>query len=129
MADPKLTEEEKEELFAKLMETDPSVDRFRGLNEDAPIAGLETAWLSKVVGDLQPYNQLPPKEGISTYAVNVIKSLRWPGAITVAQNNKFASIYVGFGLKRGDVCFNPTEPPEIQDDPSDQNEMPEVILL
>lgn len=84
MADPKLTEEEKEELFIKLMEQDPSVDRFRGLNEDAPIAGLETAWLSKVVGDLQPYNQLPPKDGITTYAVNVIKSLRWPGAVTVA---------------------------------------------
>ena len=52
MADPKLSEEEKEEYFAKLIEQDPTVDRFRGLNEDAPIAGLETAWLSKVVGDL-----------------------------------------------------------------------------
>jgi hypothetical protein len=46
--------------------------------------GLEFAWLSKVVGDIQPYNQLPPKEGTVTYAVNVIRSLRWPGAVTVA---------------------------------------------
>ena len=78
------------------------------------------------MGDPQPYNQLPPKEGTTTYAVNVIKSLRWPGAVTVSQNSKFASIYVGYGLKRGDVCFNPTEPPEVQRDPVDQNEQPEV---
>lgn len=61
-----------------------------------------------------------------TYAVNVIKSLRWPGALTVQQSGKYASIYVGYGLKRGDVCFNPTEPPEVQRDPVDQTEQPEV---
>ncbi len=71
---------------------------------------------------------MPPKEGTTSYAVNVVKSLRWPGALTVAQNGKFASIYVGYGLKRGDVCFNPTEPPEIQKDPIDQGEQPEVII-
>lgn len=113
----------------KLAETDPIIDRFRTLNEDAPILGLETSWQSKVVGDPQPYNQLPPKEGTATYAVNVIKSLRWPGAVTVSQNGKFASIYVGYGLKRGDVCFNPTEPPEVQRDPVDQSEQPEPTPL
>ena len=61
--------------------------------------------------------------------MNVIKSLRWPGAITVSQNGKFACIYVGYGLKRGDVCFNPTEPPEVQRDPVDQTEQPEVKFL
>lgn len=91
--------------------------------------GLETAWLSKLVGDTQPYNQLPPKDGTTTYAVNVLKSLRWPGALTCSQNGKFASIYVGYGLKRGDVCFNPTEPADLQKDPSEQNEMPEPTPL
>ena len=52
-----LTEEEKDELMAKLAETDAAPeDRFRGLNEDVPMPGLETAWLTKVVGDIQPYN-------------------------------------------------------------------------
>jgi radial spoke head protein 4A len=124
-----LPEEEQEEFEAKQLEEDPVVDRFRALNEDAPMPGLETAWLSKLVGDSQPYNQLPPKEGTTTYAVNMIKSLRWPGAVTCAQNGKFASIYVGYGLKRGDVCFNPTEPPEVQKDPSDQTEQPEPTPL
>lgn len=123
-----MTEEEKEELMGKLAETDAPVDRFRTLNEDLPMIGLETAWLSKIAGDIQPYNQLPPKEGTVTYAVNVIRSLRWPGAVTVAQNGRFSNIYVGHGYKRGDVSFNPTEPPDVQKDPIDHMEQPEVII-
>jgi radial spoke head protein 4A len=46
-----LPEDEKDEYMGKLAETDPTVDRYRTLNEDAPITGLETAWLSKLVGD------------------------------------------------------------------------------
>ena len=37
-------EEEKEEYMGKLAEIDPIIDRFRALNEDAPILGLETSW-------------------------------------------------------------------------------------
>jgi len=122
-----MSEEDKEAHMTAVAESDSTVDRYRGINEDAPVfTGMESSWTSKLVGDQQPYNQLPPKDGTTTYAVNVLKSLRWPGALTVAQNGKFASVYVGYGLKRGDVCFNPTEPPEVQKDPSDQNENPEV---
>ena len=45
-----------------LAEKDATVDRFRAINEDAAVtglpAGLETgfSWVSKVVGDSQPYN-------------------------------------------------------------------------
>jgi hypothetical protein len=132
---PDTPEDQKEELQGQLGEKDATCDRFRGVNEDTPVpglpAGMETgiAWTTKTVGDPQPYNQLPPKEGTTTYSVNVIKSLRWPGSVTVAQNGRFASIYVGYGLKRGDVCFNPTEPPDIQKDPIDQLEQPEVTSL
>ena len=124
-----MSEEEKDEKMAKLAEEDPVLERYKALNEDVPMTGLEFAWLSKIVGDIQPYNQLPPKEGTVTYAVNVLKSLRWPGAVTVAQNGKFANIYVGHGLKRGDVSFNPTEPPEVQRDPVDLVEQPEPTPL
>jgi hypothetical protein len=105
--------------LAAITEADPSCDRFRALNEDAPIPGLETAWLTKVLGDLQPYNALPPAEGTKSYAVNIIKSLRWPGAITVSKCGQFASMYLGYGLKRGGDSFNPTEPEEVQKDPFD----------
>ena len=39
-----MAEEEKDEYMNKLAETDPIIDRFRTLNEDAPILGLETSW-------------------------------------------------------------------------------------
>lgn len=61
--------------------------------------------------------------------MNVLKSLRWPGALTVAKGGKFTSIYVGYGMKRGDPSYNPIEPPEVQKDPIDQVEMPEPTPL
>jgi len=105
--------------MTNLAEKDPIVDKYRALNEDAPYPSLEFAWLSKLSGDPQPYNF---KEGTITYGVNVIKSLRWPGGVTVSQNGKFCGIYVGYGIKRGGVCFDPSEPPEVQKDPAEQNE-------
>ena len=59
----------------------------------------------------------------------MIKSLRWPGAITVAKSGKFCSIYVGDGVKWGDVSYNPTEPPEVMEDPPQQEEQPEPTPL
>jgi radial spoke head protein 4/6 len=56
IAPPTMNEEEKEEYLGKLAETDAPVDRFRALNEDQPMPGLEFSWLSKVAGDIQPYN-------------------------------------------------------------------------
>jgi hypothetical protein len=49
----------------------------------------------------------------------VVKSLRWPGAFTVAKTGKYSSIYVGDGTKRGSIAYEPTEPPEVQSDPLD----------
>ena len=48
--------EEAEEELNKLAEEDKSEERFRGINEHAPIAGMEIAWISKIVGDTQQYN-------------------------------------------------------------------------
>ncbi len=95
------TAEEAEEELTKLAEEDKTEERFRGINDHTPIAGMETAWISKVVGDTQQYNLIPnafrKQEGTTTYAVNVIKSLRWPGAVTVSKGGKFTNVYVGFG--------------------------------
>lgn len=115
--------EEAEEELGKLAEDDKQEERFRGLNEHTPITGMESAWLSKVVGDTQQYNLIPnafkKQEGTTSYAVNVIKSLRWPGAVTVSKGGKFTNLYVGYGVKRVDASFNPTEPPEVSRDPVD----------
>jgi len=55
----------------------------------------------------------------------VIKSVQWPGALTLSKNGKFFFIYVGDGIKRGADFFNPTEPPEINEDPKEAMEEPE----
>jgi radial spoke head protein 4A len=101
-------------------------ERFKTINEDTPVPSSETAWVSKVCGDTQQYNK---GEGTVTYAVNVLRSLRWPGAVTVAKSGKYSNIYVGDGIKKGDTAFNPIEPPEVQSDPIDYIEMPEPTPL
>lgn len=50
-------EESKDEILGALTEKDATAERFRGLNDDAPVTGLPigletgTAWISKTVGD------------------------------------------------------------------------------
>lgn len=85
----------------------------------------EPAWLSRVCGDTQQYNPVGGEGNPICYAVNVVKSLRWPGALAVCQNGKFCNIYVGNGIKKGDAPMSPTEPPAVQREPEDQEEMPE----
>lgn len=119
---------------AKLEEEDPTVDRFREANAHKGMPGTgpteeeQKAWLTKIVGDPQPYNA-GGEGNVLTYCAVVVRSLRWPGAITVAKGDKFSSVYVGNGLKRGDACFSPTEPPEVLKDPQDQVEQPEPTPL
>lgn len=109
-----------------MAEEDKTEEVFvRPIAEHTPMPGMETAWLSRVVGDPQQYNPAPGSETPSAYCVNVIRSLRWPGAVTVSKGGKFTSVYVGYGIKRGDPSYNPTEPPDVQQDPIDQTEMPE----
>lgn len=76
-------EDAKNEAIGKLNESDPPVDRFKALNEDKQMNGQDN-WVSKVCGDLQPYNKLGG-EGTVSYSVNVLSSVRWPGAVTVAK--------------------------------------------
>ena len=49
----------------------------------------------------------------------MLQSIRWPGSVTVAKGGIYCTIYVGDAIKRGDTCFNPTEPPEVQKEPID----------
>ena len=121
-------EEELQGAIDDLEAKDPTVERFRAISEHAPFGtgeGAQPSWISKVVGDQQQYT-LEGAEGENyTFAVNVIKSLRWPGAVTVSKAGKCTSVYVGFGLKKGDPSYNPTEPPNVQEDPEEDSEMPE----
>ena len=107
----------------KLAEDDKTEERYKTVAENSKVKKME-AWTSSVVGDLQPYNK-PSGEGTVTYAVNAIKSNRWPGAMTVSKNGKYFFIYVGDATKRGADFFYPTEPPEVASDPKEPIEEPE----
>lgn len=113
--------------------TDKLVERFgTTLVDHTKAPGFETAWTSKIVGDVQPFSVLNPKENAPTtvsYGVNVIRSLRWPGAVTVAKGGKFTSIYVGYGLKRGGTTQMPAAPEEVVKDPPEPKEYPEPYPL
>jgi radial spoke head protein 4A len=52
MAPVGMPEADQEEYLAKLAEEE-KVERFRAIQEDAPIQGLEFAWITKVCGDNQ----------------------------------------------------------------------------
>ena len=123
-----LDEEAQAAWAEKMAEEDKTEERFKALNEDVPIKGLESAWIVKTCGDTQSYASAKG-EGNVSYAINMIKSLRWPGAFTVAKGGNYCSIYVGDGIKRGDFSYDPTEPPEVQKDPLDQIERPEPTPL
>jgi len=126
---PDVPEDQVEEVLAKLEEDDKVLERLMGINEDTPIPPLESAWLLRIVGDDQPYNPDGEEEGTLVYAANVIKSLRWPGAYTVAFSGDYTNIYVGYGLKFGDVSYNPTSPPDVLEDPEEKPEQPEPTPL
>lgn len=126
VAPAELDDEAKEAYISEKNEADPQVDDYRVLTEHTPCPGMESAFISKVVGDPQQYTK---GEGSVSYAVNVIKSIRWPGAITVAKGGKFTNLYVGYGIKRVDPSFNPTIPPSVDSEPQDPVEQPEPTPL
>lgn len=149
--DPKneglISEEEKAAIEAKIAAegdhpilegVEQDLEELKG--EDAPEGSL--AWSIKVCGDQGIYtvNDAP-----KTYRVTAMKSLIWPGAVTVAQGTKFSNIYVGYGLKCGSLVpptkdsgeplkgtspFYPLVPADIMDEPNDleEHEEPNPII-
>jgi len=122
-----LNEEEAEAWKARMETEDPVVEPFRGISEMTGMPGTAksaedptTAWSLRASGDAQQYSK--GEEGADSICVNVIRSLRWPGAVTVSRGGKFTSVYVGYGLKKGGSCFNPTTPPPVCSEPKDQTE-------
>ena len=122
---PNVPEEELEAAMGELETKDPAAERFRDIGEHVLFAGEQPVWISKVVGDTHQYTEGGAEGETISYAVNVIKSLRWPGAVTVAKGGKCTTVYVGYGMKKGDPSYSPTEPPAVQEDPEEESEMPE----
>jgi radial spoke head protein 4A len=93
------------------------------------------AWSFKVFGDKGMY------QDNKTHQVTAVRSLVWPGATTVTQGNKFANLYVGYGMKCGTLmppnpqtgfallpgidAFSPLIPEDIMGEPEELEEQDE----
>lgn len=93
--------------------------------KDAEVPSLSKSWVQRYVNDPQEYTEKAPKKGTCTFAVNVIRSLWWPGMLIVQQNEKWLHFYMGNGLKVETERVYPISPPVIKDEPVDRQEFPE----
>jgi len=107
-------------------ESDPARDPIRSLDGD----GLE--WAIKQYGDTALYRNpnpdpesLPWKGRPRSNAVTCVRSLTWPGAVTVAQNANMVNLYVGYGLAAKEPDFYPSMLPDVQEEPEDPIEQVE----
>jgi len=143
------TENIEDEDLRKKVEQDREDEPPRGplaeIKKDVPGNEDETSkdWVIKQMGDKGLY-KFP--ESTKSYLCTVVKSMRWPGAVTVAQGTKFANLYVGYGFKKCDhsnedlakdkmtaKAFpftsgnerNPCAPSDIMGEPEDHEEQPE----
>lgn len=116
-------DQDKDEIMNKLNDTDPVKSRLAPLNEDNPFPGFETNWLVRTYGDQQVFNMTDKDEGkTAIYGCVVLKSLTWPGSLTVAQGNTWAHLYVGYGFKSGSLPLNPMAPNDVMGDLDEQDE-------
>ena len=117
---------------------DPSVeaqvDRLKGINEDEGYKVKEGEgenvneidlkyWKVKVVGDQIMHNKANGDP--ITHAVVLVKNMRWPGTLTVWKEEKFANIYVGYGIKAIGENYYPTQLMKVDKDPQDLEEQKE----
>ncbi|PRP83611.1 radial spoke head protein 4 [Planoprotostelium fungivorum] len=72
------------------------------LSEDNQI-GRHDAWTAKLSSTIT-----------SKFAHVILRSNRWPGAHAFAKDDRFANLYIGFGLKYSDKPFSPELPSSIQ---------------
>ena len=77
-------EVEPEILQARMEAKDPFDERLKPINTDAAFQGCQTSWTMNTLGDQTIYKDETGK-GMVSYAVHVIKSLVWPGAMTLFQ--------------------------------------------
>ena len=117
---------------------DPSVeaqvDRLKGINEDEGYKVKEGEgenvneidlkyWKVKVVGDQIMHNKANGDP--ITHAVVLVRNTRWPGTLTVWKEEKFANIYVGYGIKAIGENYYPTQLMKVDKDPQDLEEQKE----
>jgi len=134
----KISDDTFQEIETKAGE-EPKHEMLEGLEEDlkAEADDKSPAWSIKLHGDQGVY---AGNDKTLSYTVVAVRSQIWPGAVTVAQDGRFANLYVGDGLKcgmlvprdkeselplRGTSPFMPLVPDDIMHEPDDLDEQDE----
>lgn len=111
-------------------------EELKALAGDGAEGGGSLAWSVKVFGDTGIYKF---EENNKSNQVTAVRSLAWPGAVTVAQGVRFANIYIGYGMKCGSLLpqrpsgeplpgtspFLPLCPDEVMEETGDLELQPE----
>jgi len=104
-------------------ESDPARDPIRQLNGD------KLEWDFRQFGDKALYKNTsadPVKAAEPVCnAVTCVRSLTWPGAVTVAKGSNMIQLYVGYGLAANEPDFFPSMLPDVQCEPEDVLEQTE----
>jgi len=130
---PEPNEDEPEHADNKLrkrmlaaQKSDPLRDPIRNVDGD----GLD--WVYKQFGDTSLYKTTvpagaPPGTVVQprSNAVTCMRSLTWPGAVTVVQSSNMVQLYVGYGLPAAEPDFFPSMLPDVRDEPEELVEQPE----
>ncbi len=77
-----------------------------------------------MLGDKQLYKE-ESKKNATTGGIIVLRSLVWPGAYVLYQNERWYNIYVGNGHKADGKDYYPVYPPMVWTEPVDVTEMSE----
>jgi len=101
-------------------EMDPLRDPIRQLDGD------KLQWVFKQFGDTSLYKSTSvTSTAPRSNAVTCVRSLTWPGAVTVALNSNAIQLYVGYGMGANEPDFFPSMLPDVQDEPEDPGEQTE----
>jgi len=117
-------------LMDETMKNDPMIPPLLPVSTDTPPEGMTASWsVTRVCDPAEMTVPIPAaEEGAPTSktisnAVVAVKSMVWPGAVTVCRNEEFVSVYMGYGHKVG--TYFPVAPPEVLDEPEDFEDGPE----
>lgn len=112
---------------------DPNEERLKPLSKDSRKAIIKIniassnwpySWTIKVIGDTLITKDEWKKQA-NNPAIIVIRSLVWPGAYIIYQNERWFNFYTGFGHKNDECSYYPIYPPVLQTEPEDAPVFPE----
>merc|ERR1712096_604225 len=95
-------EEDEEEDQEEPDEPEQGAPLLTPLSEDVEI-DTTPAWSAKLSSALVPQ-----------YALAVVQSNLWPGAVVFSDGKKFENVYIGYGHKYQSQNYSPPPPPPIQ---------------